>query len=44
MANAKGRTPIMTDLGDKGIEMLYGQGERADTSSDTKGGYILRKN
>ena len=31
----KGRTPAVTDLGDKWTEMLHGQRRRADTSSDT---------
>ena len=35
MASGKGRTPAVTDLGNKLIEMLYGQRKRADTSSDT---------
>ena len=34
MARGKGRTPAVTDLEDKRIEMLHGQRKRADTTSD----------
>ena len=34
MANGKGRTAAVTDLGNKLIEMLHGQRTRADTTSD----------
>ena len=44
MASGKGRTPAVTDLGDKWIEMLHGQRKRADTretSSDRDGTQMM---
>ena len=42
IASGKARTPAVTDLGDKWIEMLHGQQKRADTSSDRPGRQMNR--
>ena len=39
-----GRQKYRKHFKDKRIEMLHGQQNWADTSSDRKGGHILRKN
>lgn len=40
----KGGHQQLSNLKDKYIEMLHGQGNKADTSRDTKGGHISKKN
>ena len=42
MASGKGQTPAVTDLGDKGIEMLHGQQKGADASGDRLGKHMKR--